>query len=167
MNFFNRFFGKLIFLLIILNSMFILDYFNYLDINEIKIAMYQNINFTNMIDVFKGELFDGKYDGDLSVNGNIYIVEAKDGKRLVLETNDVICIDTGQVIKINRTEDKSYKIYIQSKDNIYVYSGLKEINIDMYEIVNINTCIGKSDYYDNSFYCFIELLNNNSTYEEK
>ena len=145
MNFFNRFFGKLIFLLIILNSMFLLDYFNYLDINEIKSAMYQNINFTNIIDVFKGELFEGKYDDDLSVNGNIYIVEAKDGKRLVLETNDVICIDAGQVIKINKSKDKSYKIYIQSKDNIYVYSGLKEINIDMYEIVNINTCLGKAE----------------------
>ena len=165
MKFFNRFFGKLIFLLLVLNILLVLDYFNYININNIKSAMYENINFTRLVDVFKGEVFDDYYGEDISVNGNIYILNSNDGNRLVLETNEVICIDRGQVIKISRTDDKLYKVYIQSKDNIYVYGGLKEIDIEMYEIVNVNSSLGKSDYYDNSFYCFIEILSNNSTYE--
>ncbi len=166
MKLFNRFFGKLIFLLILLMTIILLDKYKVFNIEELKGAMYKHINVSNVISVFKGELFDSYFDDDIEVDSNIYIVNRDDGKRLMLETNDVISLDYGQVIKIIKTEDNLYKIYIQSKDNIYVYSGLKNIEVQMYQIVKTNQVIGHSDKYDSSYYCYIEILSNDSIYEK-
>lgn len=166
MKLFNRFFGKLIFLLILLIGIILLDKYKVFNIEDLNREMYKNINITNVISVFKGELFDSYLDQDMEVNSSIYIINTKEGKRLMLETNDVISIDYGQVIKIIKTEDKLYKVFIQSKDNIYVYSGLKSLDVEMYQLVKLNQVIGISNNYDDAYYCFIDMLSDDSVYEK-
>jgi biotin synthase len=42
---------------------------------------------------------------------------------------------------------------------------LKEIDVDMYQLIKKNDFIGKSTKFDNNFYCYIDLLNDEYSYE--
>lgn len=165
MKVFNRFFYKLIFLFILLIAFLILETRNNEYASILKNEMNSNINFVNIIEVFKGDLFNEYFNGDKEVSSNVYIVSSNDGNRLILETDEVICLEPGQVIKIVKDNNKEYEVYIQTSTCVYLYSGIKEIDVDMYQLIKKNDFIGKSTKFDNNFYCYIDLLNDEYSYE--
>lgn len=166
MKIFNRFFFKLIFLLIILNGILISDMYNVFELDTFKNKMYENINFLKINDLLIGDILLKKDDTYHEVNSNITIIEKENKKALVLDEEDVYPISRGQIIKIIKEESGLYKVYIQTLDSIYVYSSIYDINVNIYQIVSIEDVIGKTKLFDESFYCFIDILEDDSIFEE-
>ena len=70
------------------------------------------------------------------------------------------------IIKIEKVGKESFKVYLQTNDNIYVYSNVIDINVNMYQVVSSDEYIGKTDLFDDYYYCFIEVLEDDCTFEK-
>lgn len=165
MKFFNRFFLKIIILLIVLNALLVCDHYNLINFDEIKEEMYHNINFVRFTDKLIGDIQINK-DDEISVNTNQVILEVDDKKRLILKSEEVFPLSKGQIIKIEKVGKESFKVYLQTNDNIYVYSNIIDINVNMYQVVSSDEYIGKTDLFDDYYYCFIEVLEDDCTFEK-
>lgn len=167
MNNFSKFFLKIIFLLIVLNTFMILDHFNVFNLNEIKNELYYHINFVKVLDELEGDyLKTNIFDEDITVSNNISLVNVDGKMHLINNSEEVIALKKGNVIKIEK-EDDTFTIYVQTiDDEIYVYSKIKENKVQIYELININDIIGITDNYDDGYYCILEIKSNNNTYED-
>ena len=133
MKVFNRFFYKLIFLFILLIAFLILETRNNEYASILKKEMNSNINFVNIIEVFKGDLFNEYLNDDKEVSSNVYIVSSNDGNRLILETDEVICLEPGQVIKIVKDNNKEYEVYIQTSTCFWRLSCNNLVDLNKYK----------------------------------
>lgn len=161
MNAFDRFLYKLFIMTLLLLLVVGLDRFNIISLSNIQNEMSENINFLKIIKTLNGKtkiIFIDTEDVS-PVSGGLYKVKPiENGRRFILDNFEgVECQALGTVVAI-----KNNDVYILGTDNItYIYKGLTDVDVNLYQIVKKNEIIGQAGYSDNTYYFDLYCLKNN------
>ena len=162
LNLIDKFIYKLLFLTFILLFVVVLNRYELINLDNIKTIISQNINITKVIKGINGNfnLIDLGSDS-INVDKNDYILEKVDDYFIYKQKdNKVISNTLGNVIKINKYNGLYNVTILDENDNYIIYYDLKEINVNLYDIVKINDEIGVCNnlYSDNEYYYYYKLI---------
>lgn len=99
---------------------------------------------------------------DLVVNADVLYTHVE-GNIFKNNTNEVINFEDGKVIYVGTQEDVSYVVVLFKNDVEVTYSGLREVNVSLYDTVEQGMVIGT---YEESLVLLFERLGKEISYEE-
>lgn len=153
MNLLDKFLYKLFFLTCTLLCVVILNKYNIINIASIKDKFEDNINYVEIVSKVHGKLGVNQKDDTIAVIGdNIKTTDKKGITYYTTYKNEVLNREYGSVVKITKENDL-YNVFILSKSNLlYQYYGLKEVNVQMYQIIKAEDVIGKASYVNDEYF---------------
>lgn len=144
MNLLDKFLYKLFFLTFILLCAVVLNKYSIIDINIIKQQFEKNINYVEIASKVNGKLGLNEEDTIAVIGDNVKTTDINGITYYTTYKDEVLNREYGSVIKITKENDL-YNVCILSKSNlIYQYYGLKEVNVQMYQILKVEDVIGKA-----------------------
>lgn len=140
---------------LILLCLVIADKYQYIDLDEYKEKISNNINPLNLINKINGklEIVDLGTEEEISVSSNYkeyHIIDENIRRYDCNEFEPVNNYIAGVVSKIERKQNKTYTITILGIDNrIYQYSNLESFDYHIYNYIKTDEIIGNAnDYYE-------------------
>ncbi len=164
-NIITKFLLKLMFLTFILLLSVVLDNKSIINLSKIKTILEQNINIINITKKVNGKL------NIIDLGDNIINVSLNDSTSKQIDTNKylykqksskIYSTVLGSVIKINNLPNERYEVVILDENNrVLTYSNLKEVNVNIYQIIKVNDLIGVASVnndINNTEYLYSYLL---------
>lgn len=155
MNLVDRFLYKLAICCFLLFAIVGLHKLGIIDYHKMQEGLSNNINLLKVVKAVNGEssllLID--FDDVQQINTNLVRTkDIKNGKRVFLDSFEAVeALELGIVVKVEN--DKVYLMDLN--DNVFCYSNLTSIDVDIYQIIRKNQIIGKAavndegiNYYD-------------------
>src|SRR5690554_6512862 len=155
MNIVDRFLYKLAICVFLLFAIVGLHKLGIIDYHKLQDSLSDNINLLKIVKTVNGEssLLFMDFDDVQPTNTNLVRTQdIKNGKRIILDSFEAVeALELGIVIKI-----EADKVYLMDlNDNVFCYSQLDAIDVDIYQIVRKNQIIGRASvnndgitYYD-------------------
>lgn len=162
MNLLDKFLYKLFFLTCTLLCAVILNKYNIINIDSIKKKFDDNINYVEIVSKVHGKLdFNQKEDAIAVIGDNIKTTDQNGITYYTTYKTNVLNREYGSVVKITKENDL-YNVFVLSKSNLlYQYYGLKDVNVQMYQIIKAEDVIGKANNVNDEYFYGLLVKNEN------